>query len=403
MRPIQSPAAIAALAAILLSTACATAGPPPPPAVVTGGFVAMLGTDTLSVERYIRTNSYVEGDVVLRNPNARIVHYRATLGPQGQIVSFTSASRAPNADPTSQPMQQVTTSFGDTLAIVEVIRNGRRDSVTSVRKGFRGPVAVAMPTIPAPLGLYEALLAANPSGGDSSTFTLVGAGRAANNTLRIWRRGSDSVLVQNTWSPDWYEHLSVDSQGRITGGDWRATTVKALIRRVDNVQFDVIAKGWAAQQASRGQAGQLSPPDTARANIGNARIEIAYSRPARRGRTIWGDVVPWGQVWRTGANAATMLTTSSTLVFGNTVIPAGQYTLFTMPLEAGSKLIFNSQTGQWGTVYDRARDYTSIDLVMRKLDSSVEQFTISVEQQGTGGMLRFRWADREYFAPFTVR
>ncbi len=374
---------------------------PASPAVVTGGFVAMLGNDTVTVERYIRTNSYVEGDFVTRNPSVRIIHYRATLGPRGQIMSFTSANRLPTADPTSVPIRQVTTSFGDTLAIVEVVTGGKRDTVQSVRKGFRSPVSVAMPTIPAPLGLYEALLAANPGkAGDSLGITLVSGGRAPNNTLWLWRtHNGDSVLTRNTWSPGWYERLSVDRQGRITGGDWRATTVKVLINRVDNVQFDVIARGWSAQQ----NRGPLSPPDTVRASIGGGDIQINYSRPFTRGRNVWGDVVNWGERWRLGANAATQLITSKDLVFGSTVIPAGKYTLWMMPSETAPKLLVNSQFGQWGTEFDAAKDIASIPLVMRRTSPSVSEFTINVDQQASGGVIRLRWADREYFAPFTVR
>lgn len=403
MRPIQ---VSTALSTLIILVGCATvASPPPPPAVVTGGFVAMLGSDTMSVERYIRTNSYVEGDVVTRSPSARIMHYRATLGPQGQIMSFTSAIRLPTADPASAPIRQVTTSFGDTLAIVEVLTAGARDTSQSVRKSFRAPVSVAMPSIPAPLGLYEALLAVNKgTGPDSIGIALVGTGRSPNNNLYIWRtHGGDSVVVRNTWSPGWYERLSVDQQGRITGGDWRATTVKVLITRVDNVQFDVIARGWAAQEAARGRPGPLSPPDTVRSSIAGADIQVAYSKPSARGRNVWADVVTPGERWRLGANAATVLTTSKDLVFGSTTIPAGKYSLWMMPSESAPKLIVNSQTGQWGTAFDVARDIASIDLVRRPASPRVETFTINVDAQGSGGVIRLRWDGREYFAPFTVR
>lgn len=398
MRSLSLSAAFASSAIVL---ACATTTQPSAPAVVTGGFVSMLGNDTVSVERYIRTNSYVEGDVVLRNPTVRIVHYRATLGPQGQLMSFTSANRLPTADPNSQPMRQITTSFGDTLAIVEIMANGRRDTVNSVRKGFRVPVSVAMPTIPAPLGLYEALLAANPGkGSDSLGISLVGPGRSTNNTLWVWRRhGGDSILTRNTWSPDWYERMSIDSQGRITGGDWRATTVKVLIRRVDNVQFDVIAKGWSAQQ----NPGPLSPSDSVRTTIGGANLQVNYARPFTRGRNVWGDVVNWGTRWRLGANAATQFITSRDLDFGGTVVPAGKYTLWMMPSETSPKLLVNSQFGQWGTEFDPSKDIASIDLILRKITPNVEEFTIAIEPQGSGGVIRLRWADREYFAPFSVR
>ena len=147
--------------------------------------------------------------------------------------------------------------------------------------------------------------------------------------------------------------------------------------------------------------GQISPPDTLRATVGTANIEIAYSRPLKRGRAIFGsNIVPWNQVWRTGANAATQFTTSADLMFGTTLIPAGKYTLWTLPTPTGAKLIFNSQTGQWGTDYDAAKDFARVDLVQSILAKPVEQFTFAIVPQGTGAVLRYSWDDREYSIPF---
>jgi hypothetical protein len=147
----------------------------------------------------------------------------------------------------------------------------------------------------------------------------------------------------------------------------------------------------------------MSPPDTVRATVGAANLEIAYSRPLKRGRVIFGNVVPWNQVWRTGANAATQLTTSADIVFGNTVIPAGKYTLWSLPTSTGAKLIINSQTGQWGTEYDAARDVARLDLAQTTIATPVEEFTISIVPQGTNGVLRLSWDDREYSIPFRVK
>jgi hypothetical protein len=147
----------------------------------------------------------------------------------------------------------------------------------------------------------------------------------------------------------------------------------------------------------------MSPPDTVRATIGTSNVEIAYSRPFRRGRAIFGNVVPWNQVWRTGANAATQLTTTADLMFGNTLVPAGKYTLWTLPTATGAKLIINSQTGQWGTEYDASKDFARVDLNQGMLAKAVDEFTIAVVPQGAGGLLRMQWDNREYSIPFRVK
>jgi len=85
------------------------------------------------------------------------------------------------------------------------------------------------------------------------------------------------------------------------------------------------------------------------------------------------------------------------------VIPAGKYTLWTVPTTTGAQLIFNSETGQWGTDYHADKDFTRLDLTSRQVSPPVEQFVIGVAPASSGGVLRFAWDDREYSIPFTVR
>lgn len=89
-------------------------------------------------------------------------------------------------------------------------------------------------------------------------------------------------------------------------------------------------------------------------------------------------------------------------MIGSTHLPAGKYTLWTLPSATGAKLIINSQTGQWGTDYDAKRDFARVDLTTRALSAPVEQFTIAVEPAGQGGVLKLAWDRTEYSIPFTV-
>lgn len=163
-----------------------------------------------------------------------------------------------------------------------------------------------------------------------------------------------------------------------------------------------------AQTPAGGQKAPASPRETTRATIGTAQIEIAYGRPSKRGRQIWGGPllnVPSAQVWRLGANQATTLKTSASLVFGSLTVPAGEYTLFFAHPEGSgpAKLIVNKQTGQWGTEYDAKQDLGRVDLEEEKLATPVEQLTITVEPQGQGGTLKIAWDDRSYSSAFTVK
>ena len=135
---------------------------------------------------------------------------------------------------------------------------------------------------------------------------------------------------------------------------------------------------------------QASPRDTARGTVGSASVLVDYGRPSRRGREIFGGLVPYDQVWRTGANAAT------TVVFGGPVelagrpVDAGTYTLYSLPARNGWTLVVNRQTGQWGTEYDESQDLVRIPMELSKATAPVDTFTISVES-GAAGRLVFAW------------
>ena len=146
-----------------------------------------------------------------------------------------------------------------------------------------------------------------------------------------------------------------------------------------------------------------SPHETAKATVGGATISVEYGRPYMRGRKIMGGLVPYGQVWRTGADAATTLTTSKALAIGGATVPAGKVTLYTLPAEAGWKLIINKQTGQWGTEYDQAQDLARVDLTKKALSAPVDQLTIAIEPSGDGGVLKISWETTELSVPFTVK
>jgi hypothetical protein len=125
-----------------------------------------------------------------------------------------------------------------------------------------------------------------------------------------------------------------------------------------------------------------SPRGTADVTLKGQKITIDYGRPSMHGRKIMGGLVPYGQVWRTGANSATGLETPVDLVIGNSNVPAGKYTLYSLINNGSWKLIINKQVGQWGTEYEQGQDLARVDMKVSKTDAPVEQFTISWKQTG---------------------
>ena len=144
-------------------------------------------------------------------------------------------------------------------------------------------------------------------------------------------------------------------------------------------------------------------------------LMLVYGRPYAKDpkgtevRKIWGGVVPFGKVWRTGADEATLLITQQPLEVGGTAVPAGTYSLYTLPMEDGSaKLIINKQAGQWGTDYDESKDLARVDLKKTATDKTVDQFTMGFDRNGdgktaSGGAIKMMWENIEYSVPFTVK
>jgi len=149
---------------------------------------------------------------------------------------------------------------------------------------------------------------------------------------------------------------------------------------------------------------RVSPHETITADIDGNTVTIVYGRPYTKDpktgapRKIWGGLVPFGKVWRTGADEATLLTTKEPLDIGGTTIPAGTYSLFSQPEENGAaKLIVNKQTGQWGTKYDEKQDLARIEMTKGSVDKAVDQFTIAIEKNPAGGgTLKLTWENTQY-------
>jgi hypothetical protein len=161
------------------------------------------------------------------------------------------------------------------------------------------------------------------------------------------------------------------------------------------------------------QQKRVSPHETISAVIDGARVTVVYGRPYSKDpkngavRKIWGGLVPYGKVWRTGSDEATILALQKPILIGDTTIPAGAYTLFTLPQEDGSaKLILNKQVGQWGIgagAYDEKQNLAQVDLKKDAVETAVDEFTMAVDKNPSGGgVLKMTWENTQYSVAFTI-
>ncbi len=159
-----------------------------------------------------------------------------------------------------------------------------------------------------------------------------------------------------------------------------------------------------AQMSGGAKKPMLSPPATATVQLDGKEISIHYNTPSMRGRKIFGTLEPYGKVWRTGANPATTLKTDVNLKIGTAEVPAGTYTLFTIPSETTWKLIINKQTGQWGLVYHEDRDLARIDMTKNTLSAPQEKMSISFEDtHGNSTQLHVRWETTDVWVPVVAQ
>jgi hypothetical protein len=175
------------------------------------------------------------------------------------------------------------------------------------------------------------------------------------------------------------------------------------------VTASLAAEPVAAPAAPRART---SPHETISARIDGNRVTVIYGRPYTKDpksgapRKIWGGLVPYDKVWRTGADEATVLITQQALDLGGTALPAGAYTLYTLPAADGSaQLLVNKLVGQWGAdPYDASQEFARIALKKDELKTDVDQFTMALEKNpGGGGVLKLAWEMTQYAVTYTVK
>jgi hypothetical protein len=149
----------------------------------------------------------------------------------------------------------------------------------------------------------------------------------------------------------------------------------------------------AAMGAAQDKSARPSPPAKASCALaGGKSITVDYSSPRMKGRKIFGELVPFGKVWRAGANEATTFVTDTDLTVGGKAVPAGSYTIFTVPEADKWTLVISKKTGEWGTAYPGPdNDLARVDMKVSKLAAPAENFTIAFDKGAAGCTLRMEW------------
>jgi len=387
----------AGLAGLLVAAGCAPMARPVAPAADRGVLVLRLGPDTMFIERFELNPGRIHVESVIRTPRVIFRTLDATLNRDGSFASIRVASTDP-ANPRGGEVRDSTTITFSADSTFYAFGLGRQKQF--LRLAGRGDLVISMP------GSYwfpnYILLAARAprAPGDSMVGTFTS--RLGAYPVVVKRQARDTVTVASQLAGS--VRLILGADGRTVAYDGTGSSLGYLGTRTEWIDIDSVSRAFAARERASGAVGVLSVRDTVRAIVGGARITVDYGRPSRRGRTIFGNVVPWNQVWRTGANLATHFSTDRALDFSGSVLPAGTYTLYTIPAPEGWTLLVSGETGQWGSAaLDPGRVVARIPMRVGRSEDVVEKFTIALVERGSGGALRLAWDGTVAEATFAVR
>jgi Protein of unknown function (DUF2911) len=374
------------------------------------GFITRLGQDTVSVESVTREDNTLTSDEVDRFPRVRVRHTVIKLNPDGSIRHLVMDIHTPS-EPANERERKV---------IADVTNNevhlSKTDGTGTVNRVFATGGGIVVAHVPQMYSLYELYFvaalkhaAASKSGSGNPVqmrqfyidreFDKFPLGRAS---VRLLAGGK--VEITHDWLSGTGEAM-MDSGYHMLSYSGARTTYKVDVNRLPSPPgVKNIAEQFEAREAKTGIVRQLSVRDTMRAQVGKAIFSVDYGRPLLRGRKLLGDVLPYDRVWRTGANAATQFTTSAPITLAGMQVPAGTYTLWTVPHTGGVDLIVNRQSGQWGTEYNGSRNLGIAKITTEALSAPVEEFTISIVQGDTRhGTLVMEWGSFRWTAPIEVQ
>lgn len=327
-------------------------------------FIIRLGKDTTVIERYIRTANQLVVEAVQRSPRTTLHRLVLDLTPDGSVARGAYTMRPP--------------------------QGGANISERTITAG-PGLIPVAGPFYTP----YE--LAMMQAAKTKAARTVVNI-RTANDTVQIpfGRIGTDTLTLTNQFGEPMRAH--VDASGRLLHLN---TPAYVTVERVKWVDLEAYTREFAARDTTGKGLGPLSPRYAARQRVGNANVWTDYSRPGARGRPIWGGLVPYGRVWRMGANEAAHFAVDRTVQLGDLTVEPGTYTLNLLPTSANDwTLIVNRRTGISGLDYDAKEDVGRVKMNVQPTTAPVEAFTIGVNRDGA---FEVAWGNMRGTVPIAVK
>jgi hypothetical protein len=365
----------------------------------TASFIGRLGTDTVLVETYTMINNHLYGKAFTRVPEDYIGEFSIHFYPDGSIREFNVNAMDPFNS--SIPFNAKSKAFEYRLNM-----NCRNDTCTYYNSmpGKETEVVFKHPAkVMDFVGGWVPLISLM----EWNCMRLIRSGKAAiplamvNHNIGVRQIGvqkqrEDLVIFGGPFLE--YTKIKIDNKGRIRSTDGIGTPWNYIVTRHEPIDIGQMAK----RMAKTPGIGIPSGTKAVQKKIKDTDIKISYGSPYKRGRKIFGGVVPYDSIWRTGAGSPTTITLSHAIKFKNQVIPKGVYSLYSIPKPNEWILIFNTDLKTWPTDPDRRKDFVQITIPAKKTVNVVQQFEIEIEPTARGGLLRFSWDDVVATAEFEV-
>ena len=357
-----------------------------------GSFVAKLGDDTVIVETYTMLHNHLYGRAFLRYPEDQVGVFNFHFYPDGSIRHYSMILMDPDSSHTVSRGTAGAVSEGDSCTWFSAWPGGEKEYERKHAVKHLDFIGGWTPTISLIEWNCKRLL---KSGKQTLTMTLLND-YIGTKDIALYKGNKDTIIFGGPFLE--YTKLTTTPDGGILTYDGTGTPWNYIVTKHDLIDVDVVAK----RLSKTPKIGIPSPEVKMDFPVAGDTIKISYGRPAKRGRQIFGGVVPYDSIWRTGAGDPTKIDLPYNIRIGKTTIPKGIYSLYTIPRRGEWMLIFNKNLTQWPTDPDRSADFAQVSMKVRKPEEPVDRFTIQVDAIKSGGVIKFTWDETEAYAAFEV-
>jgi hypothetical protein len=346
-----------------------------------GGLIFTLGVDTTMIGNFLLHGHDFELEILFRE-SMTVYKHKGSLFNNGELKSVTGYSYKHIYEETPQDETTYKMYVRNDSTITEIHKGGKKDIFSFKGQGVVNnmigyPTFFLFPFWPnfAP-SIKDSLISQHLWWAQPKIYTIE---KKDNQTMRV-----GSTLMG-------YLTLHMNEQGKLKSINGIGSSLNLIGSVVPYQNMDSVINAYAERVKIHGDIGPITPNDAVNTNVNSTAFKINYRRPSVRGREIFGSVVPYNKIWRTGANQATTMHIDKPIYFDDQELPAGTYSMFTLPNEDRWTLIFNKELGIWGTDYNADHDILRIPMKIDNLRESVELMTIEVKPYKEGGIFQIIW------------